>query len=362
MRLAMLFSVIIPVHNAEQYIDRCLQSIFANDFENYEILTVENGSTDNSLAILNSYASEHPQIKVFSTSKKGVSNARNIGLDNATGDIVTFIDVDDTVERDYFTKIAASFSNDSTIDALIIGHSTIDQEGMKKECILAKEKKKMSGAEAIELILSGRNGIGGQPWDKVFKKSAIRKLRFNPEFRIGEDLVFSVQALSATHSVGICATSLYLYWLNESSASTKVFIRGSLHMLLDSASENYLAAHYSLIPYLLSCGELFKQSAELAFITYSDQLVIMLLSAFADKNLNFTEDHREEFFSVKKQFNAALRRKYKKKYIRLQYTWMCYGFKPLRLTANLFLGLNYYKRTTSEMIETSFKRIRHSTP
>ena len=136
----MLFSVIIPVHNAEQYIDRCLQSIFANDFENYEILTVENGSTDNSLAILNSYASEHPQIKVFSTSKKGVSNARNIGLDNATGDIVTFIDVDDTVERDYFTKIAASFSNDSTIDALIIGHSTIDQEGRKKECILAKER------------------------------------------------------------------------------------------------------------------------------------------------------------------------------------------------------------------------------
>ena len=103
----MLFSVIIPVHNAEQYIDRCLQSIFVNDFEDYEILAVENGSTDNSLAILNSYASEHPQIKVFSTSEKGVSNARNIGLDNATGDIITFVDIDDTVSENYFFEICA---------------------------------------------------------------------------------------------------------------------------------------------------------------------------------------------------------------------------------------------------------------
>ena len=90
-----LISIIIPVYNVEKYLSKCVESILAQGVEDFELLLVNDGSKDSSLAICNSYAERDSRIKVLNKPNGGVSSARNLGLDNATGEWVTFVDSDD---------------------------------------------------------------------------------------------------------------------------------------------------------------------------------------------------------------------------------------------------------------------------
>ena len=98
-------SVIIPVYNAEKYLKRCMQSLLQQKFDDYELICVDDGSPDNCGKMLDEYASIYPQVKVFHQKNAGVSSARNLGLDNAKGDYITFVDPDDYVARNYFVTL-----------------------------------------------------------------------------------------------------------------------------------------------------------------------------------------------------------------------------------------------------------------
>jgi glycosyltransferase involved in cell wall biosynthesis len=92
-------SVIIPIYNREKYLDKCITSVITQESVNTEIILVDDGSTDSSGAICDKYASEHSNIRVFHTENHGVSHARNIGLDNSTGDYIAFLDSDDSLKQ-----------------------------------------------------------------------------------------------------------------------------------------------------------------------------------------------------------------------------------------------------------------------
>ena len=94
-------SVLVPIYNAEKYIEKCLDSIVNQTYENIEIVLIEDGSTDNSLEIIKEYSKQDKRIKIISIKNNGVADARNKALENATGDYVTFVDSDDYVEKDY---------------------------------------------------------------------------------------------------------------------------------------------------------------------------------------------------------------------------------------------------------------------
>lgn len=91
------FSVIVPVYNVEKYIEECLDSILKQDYDNYEILLIDDGSTDNSGNICEIYAAKNEKIKVFHKKNGGLSSARNIGIEKATGDYLVFVDSDDYI-------------------------------------------------------------------------------------------------------------------------------------------------------------------------------------------------------------------------------------------------------------------------
>ena len=108
-------SVIVPVYNTEKYLDRCIQSILAQTYTDFELLLVDDGSTDSSGAICDKYAEQDSRVRVFHKENGGVSSARNQGLDNAKGEWITFVDSDDWVDREFFNILSKSSKPDILI-------------------------------------------------------------------------------------------------------------------------------------------------------------------------------------------------------------------------------------------------------
>lgn len=114
------FTVIVPVYNAEEYLDRCIESILNQTFTNYELLLVNDGSKDNSLQILRKFEKIDKRITVFTQENQGVSVARNQGIENAKGEYICFIDSDDWVENDYLENLYKNKTSDDTLVILDI--------------------------------------------------------------------------------------------------------------------------------------------------------------------------------------------------------------------------------------------------
>ena len=111
-------SIIIPIYNAEPYIDQCVQSILSQSFHDWEMILINDGSRDHSLKICEHLAGKDDRIHVLSQSNMGVSSARNTGLMNAVGEYVTFIDVDDYVGNDFFAPMAGDTDEDVLLTVL----------------------------------------------------------------------------------------------------------------------------------------------------------------------------------------------------------------------------------------------------
>ncbi len=135
-----LISVIIPVYNTEVYLPRCLDSIINNDYRNLEIICVNDGSTDNSLSVLRRYEKEDERIIVIDVPNGGVSKARNIGLDKASGEFIAFVDSDDWVHRQYFSMlidVQRRFDSDVTACNYLIAESDIEDTEYSVDCLSA---------------------------------------------------------------------------------------------------------------------------------------------------------------------------------------------------------------------------------
>ena len=116
----MFFSIIIPVHNGEKYIARCVDSVLAQSFADFELILIENNSEDNSASLLLGYAERDKRVKVVVSKEVGVSNARNVGLNIASGEIICFVDIDDEVKINYLIE-SNQLNLEKSFQQLIIG-------------------------------------------------------------------------------------------------------------------------------------------------------------------------------------------------------------------------------------------------
>jgi glycosyltransferase involved in cell wall biosynthesis len=110
-----LVSVIVPVYKAEKWLHRCVDSILAQTMENFELLLIDDGSPDRSGEICDEYAAKDSRVRVFHKENGGVSSARNLGLDNAQGEWISFVDADDLVEENYIAELLSSAKNDGSL-------------------------------------------------------------------------------------------------------------------------------------------------------------------------------------------------------------------------------------------------------
>ncbi|CAD0142205.1 glycosyltransferase family 2 protein [Streptococcus thermophilus] len=127
----MKYSVIIPVYNVEKYIDRCLKSIISQNYDDLEIIVVDNGSTDSSGSICDTYANEHSNISVYHIENHGVGSARNFGLSKARGEFIYFVDSDDYLVGNLFAEFEDKLTPD--LDLLVFSYyNSFEQEMTEK--------------------------------------------------------------------------------------------------------------------------------------------------------------------------------------------------------------------------------------
>lgn len=201
-------SVIIPVHNADKFLNRCVDSVLNQSYKNIEIILVDDGSTDNSGNLCDTYALIDNRIKVIHKINGGVSSARNIGLDNADGEYISFIDADDyisenmieclyNIAKDGYDLPACSVYNDSGKDTyrLTQQYSEISDNPMYK-------------------IMSG---IGEWIFNKLYRSDIIGSLRFDTELSFGEDVYWLSQYCLKCKNVKYSNSASYYYYNNSSS-------------------------------------------------------------------------------------------------------------------------------------------------
>ena len=214
-------SIIIPVFNVEKYLKRCVDSILEQKNNNFEIILVDDGSTDKSPEICDLYADQYSNVLVIHKVNSGPSDARNAGLDLATGEWVMFVDSDDYVRNDCFEKILRSLSN--RVDLLIFGSSFFDETGQlikqstldNSTFVLYGEQQKLDFV--IQQLLMCK--VGWEVWGKVFKRNLIEKyqLRFPKNIMIAEDQLFCVCYCMHSSLINIIKDHLYCYTVRQNS-------------------------------------------------------------------------------------------------------------------------------------------------
>lgn len=210
----MRFSIIVPVYNVEKYLNECIKSILNQTFNNYELILINDGSTDESKKICQLYES-NSKVCFIDINNSGVSNARNVGLKQAKGEYVLFVDSDDCLKENALEKIDQELNQD--IDLLIFSSEKI-YTNAKKEKILKNEFIEKN--EALKLLLKN-DYFCGYVWNKVFKRKIINnnKLKFNTKIFMNEDLLFCFNYINLLkNKIKTSSNILYEYRVRISSA------------------------------------------------------------------------------------------------------------------------------------------------
>ena len=207
--MLMKFSVIVPVWNAEKYLQTCLDSLCRQTFADFECLCVDDGSTDGSLRIIESFASKDSRFKVYYQENRGVGAARNVGLSNAQGEMVLFLDADDAYVDNALESIWQSISCES-LDLLMFGFEEVST-------IVQSDGPKSISKPAVYNLLdsdaaSSAFGKIGMlvAWNACFKKELIKEIRFS-SIPISEDSLFAVKAFVSATRFGCISSVLYQY-------------------------------------------------------------------------------------------------------------------------------------------------------
>lgn len=223
----MKVSIIIPVYNCEKFLDKCIDSILQQSYQNWELILIDDGSDDNSLKVCKSYQEADSRIKVFSQVNSGPSIARNKGLEIATGTHCLFIDADDWLEYDALSVLNTQVLK-SNPQLIFFGYShDFIENGMIKNSntnILMENEYKSSIKFSEDFLYYAQNGAINPVWNKLYNKEFIEDIKalFPQDVRYTEDLVFNLKVYQNANHIKVIDKLLYHYVSHsQESLSTK---------------------------------------------------------------------------------------------------------------------------------------------
>lgn len=207
-----LVSIIVPIYNTEKYLQQCLDSIVNQSYKELDVILINDGSKDQSLLIAQDYAMKDPRIKLIDKDNEGVAATRNVGLDNATGDYILFVDSDDWIELemvDYLVEKAEACGCD-----IVTCESVINNFYPSKI-----EERKLTYEQLMIMFLRHKE-LDGALWSKLMKRSSLKDISFDPAVGYGEDALFFWKLLIRNKpSVLLTNRPLYHYRMNNGSIS-----------------------------------------------------------------------------------------------------------------------------------------------
>lgn len=213
-------SFVIPIYNAGNYIKRCLNSISQQKIDDYEIVVVNDGSTDNTHQILEDLGEVYPQLKVINKRNGGVSSARNVGIDNATGDWIMFVDADDYLLPDSLTDITKSLPGNDC-DLFLVSMRRISRDNTVSDNHL--NDGVFTSDAILDFILTTDTLSLGAPWNKLYRTEIIKKyrIRFDESTILFEDICFNYKYLRHCNKITRLSDLVYCYDVNSQSATSK---------------------------------------------------------------------------------------------------------------------------------------------
>ena len=215
-----LISVIVPVYNGEKYLPICMKHLLEQTYRDLEILLVDDGSKDSSGAQCDAYASQDSRVRVIHQENRGVSGARNTGLDHATGKYVAFVDADDYVEPDFLERLHKNLVTHGVDIASCDYREVISGEMTKTFIPFVAETRLIEKKETFfEDMILAREAYWSTITAKLFLRELVGETRFNAPFRYGEDHVFLFDLFSKAPKVHQDTYQGYYYVRNESSAT-----------------------------------------------------------------------------------------------------------------------------------------------
>ena len=208
-------SVIIPVYNAEKYLSRCADSLLGQSFDDFEAIFVDDGSTDESLKILQDYAAGDKRIVLISQNNQGVSAARNAGINKARAPYICFVDADDYVHPEMFFCMLEVMERERAdiVNCLISKTSAAavyPLQSVKKDRLKVKVYK-----DPLKAFMEERRIQTGS-YARLYKKKLLEGIRFEPKIRY-EDIPFAVQVMNKAKSLALVSEPLYFYFQHPES-------------------------------------------------------------------------------------------------------------------------------------------------
>lgn len=207
-------SIVIPVYNVEKYLDECLEHVVHQSYRNIEVIIVNDGSTDDSIKIINKYAKQDDRIFVITKENGGLSSARNIGIEYATGEYIGFIDSDDYPEYDMYECLMGLIQKYNTKIAICSYYRDSMSDNIGDEEYLSKE-------EAF-LEISKCEKFEAHAWSKLYKRSLFVGVRY-PEGKLYEDVFTTYKLFQKVDYIAYTSRKLYFYRINDNSITSRLY-------------------------------------------------------------------------------------------------------------------------------------------
>lgn len=212
----MVLSIVVPIFNVEKYLPKCLDSILNQSFTNFELILVNDGSTDNSKSICESYEKMDSRILLLNKDNGGLSSARNYGIDKAIGNFICFIDSDDWLVENSLNELIETIIS-SNADILIAGHYVVGDNNHILETNTIDETITLNRVEGLSLILEDKK-LHSYAWDKIYKTSLFKTIRY-PEGRNFEDIATTYKLFNISNKIIQINKAYYNYYRRAGSIS-----------------------------------------------------------------------------------------------------------------------------------------------
>lgn len=239
-------SVIVPVYNVEKYICRCIDSVLAQTFPDFELILVDDGSADSCPRICDEYAARDKRIRVIHQDNCGVSAARNTGIETSSGEYITFIDSDDYIDSAFFLNAVRTI-HEKKADVYLAGHKEVKNQGVVREIAIAEDfcstMDELSECQVIELL--AKNYIASS-CGKLISRQLVGTTRFDCSMNFGEDLKFMYEIIQKPGTMYAQAESYYYYWVEYRGGTNLtalvnekkcISVAETYHILFESAKK-----------------------------------------------------------------------------------------------------------------------------
>lgn len=248
------FSVITPIYNAEKFVEQGINCLLCQSFQDFEIIAVDDGSSDLSGKILDSLAQKDSRLKVIHKQNEGVGKARNDGMRYAKGDYIYFMDIDDILDPNFFEEAQLLLSQYKKIDLLMFGFKVSNNNILDIVQISDKYiscKKELSSCYTQDFF-KVRYGCGFL-WNKLYKRHIIEDNHIVfTSYKVQEDELFNIEYMKYVETAYLCNKPFYTYFLNNSGNSRSKYLPNMLDIL-----ESVYISFLDLKNYLKVCDPIF---------------------------------------------------------------------------------------------------------